>query len=157
MKNAKIIKDAKVIKICLIVIVIAILFFASFFIIRSFTGTDKAVEDYSTAEKFTLHIGLNDKDTYKQEISDENAIKLVTDTALKYTDGFTIYKCQGVYKDKKGDITRENSLIMEFYGTKEEQVKNIMNVLLVKLNQESILLEEKNVKYKFYGKEGVIE
>ena len=79
---------------------------------------------------------------------------IVTNTSLKYTNGFTVYKTQGVYKDAKGQITKENSLVLEYYGANIDQIKSIMNELLVSLNQESILLEEKGVTYQFYSKKG---
>lgn len=68
------------------------------------------------AIKYTLHVGLNDKDTYIQKINDEKALQIVNDTCLKYVDGCTIYRCQGLYKDAKGKSTKENSLAVEIYG-----------------------------------------
>lgn len=106
------------------------------------------------AVKYTLHVGLNDKDTYKQKIDDEKALQLVTDITLKYTDGCTIYRCQGLYKDTKGKTTKESSFVIEIYGASSDEIKNIMDELLVSLNQESILVEKGDVTYEFYSKKG---
>jgi hypothetical protein len=77
-----------------------------------------------TAEevKYTLYIGLNDKNTYTQLLSTEDAANKVADIALKYVDGFTQLSGKGAYKDEKGIITHENCLIFEFYDTNEEQI-----------------------------------
>ncbi|HHU87291.1 MAG TPA: DUF3574 domain-containing protein [Peptococcaceae bacterium] len=105
-----------------------------------------------TAEevKYTLYIGLNDKNTYTQLLSTEDAVNRVADIALKYVDGFTQLSGKGAYKDEKGIITHENCLIFEFYDTNEEQIKAIMDEVLQELNQNSILIERQRVSYEFY-------
>lgn len=100
--------------------------------------------------KYTLYIGLNDKNTYTQLLSTEDAANKVTDIALKYVDGFTQLSGKGAYKDEKGIITHENCLIFEFYDTNEEQIKAIMDEVLQELNQKSILIEKQRVNYEFY-------
>lgn len=106
------------------------------------------------AVRYILHVGLNDKDTYKQKINDEKAMQIVTDITLKYTGGCTIYKCEGLYKDTKGKATKENSLVIEIYGADSKEIKNIMDELLVSLNQESILVEKGDVTYELYSGKG---
>ena len=73
--------------------------------------------------KYILYIGLNDKNTYTQQLSIEDAANKVADIALKYADGFTQLFGKGAYKDEKGIITHENCLIFEFCDTNEEQIK----------------------------------
>jgi hypothetical protein len=103
--------------------------------------------------KYTLYIGLNDKDTYQQEISTEDAERVVTAIVLNYVDGFTQMMAKGVFKDDTGVITYENSLIYEFLDAHEEQITKIMDEVLVALNQTSILVERAKVDFEFY--EGV--
>jgi hypothetical protein len=111
-----------------------------------------------TAEevKYTLYIGLNDKNTYTQLLSTEDAVNRVADIALKYVDGFTQLSGKGAYKDEKGIITHENCLIFEFYDTNEEQIKAIMDEVLQELNQNSRLdplsLENIHLKHFLYLK-----
>jgi len=100
--------------------------------------------------KYTLYIGLNDKDTYTQLLSTEEAEKIVTDIALKYVDGFTKLSGKGAYKDEQGVVTYENSLIFEFYFCSEEQITAIMDEVLPALNQNSILVEKQRVECEFY-------
>ena len=103
--------------------------------------------------KYTMYIGLNDKDTYTQMISYEDAEKKVSDIALKYVDGFTVLSAKGAYKDDKEVITYENSLVIQFLYVSDEQMKSIMDEVLIELNQNSILLEKQTVECDFY--EGV--
>ncbi len=103
--------------------------------------------------KYTMFIGLNDKDTYTQLISYEEAEKKVSNIALKYVDGFTVLSAKGAYKDGKGIITNENSLVFQFLYVTGEQMKSIMDEVLKELNQNSILLEKQKVNCEFY--EGV--
>ena len=43
-------------------------------------------------KKFTLYLGLNDKDTKRQEIATLEAYKITTNLLTSYTDGATILK-----------------------------------------------------------------
>ncbi|WP_127720825.1 DUF3574 domain-containing protein [Clostridium sp. AWRP] len=135
-------------------IIVVIMFFCIILSSCGTVGNKDLLGSQSKATKYTLHIGLNDKNTYKQQISDEKAFQIVTNTSLKYVNGFTIYRCQGLYKDKKSKITKENSLVLEIYGANEKEIKSIMDELLVSLNQESILVEKGDVTYEFYSKKG---
>ncbi len=103
------------------------------------------------AVKYTLYIGLNDKDTYSQKISAGEAEKKVNDIALKYVDGFTQYWAKGAYMDDKKRITYENTLIYTFYSATDEQMKSIMDEVLKELNQNSVLIEKQIMGYEFYG------
>lgn len=112
------------------------------------TGAQK-----SEAVKYTMYIGLNDKNTYTQLIPYEEAEKMVSDIALKYVDGFTELNGKGTYKNEKGVITHENTLVLEFDSTTDQKMNAIMNEVLKKLNQNSILIEKQKTNYEFY--EGV--
>jgi hypothetical protein len=91
-------------------------------------------------KKFILNIGLNDKDTKIQKISTIEAYKIVENTLLnKDIKGYTIYEGQGLYKHDNGEITRENTLIVELMFVEEEQVDKVLQTLKITLNQESIL------------------
>jgi len=109
-----------------------------------------AMQSESQNVKYTIYIGLNDKNTYTQLVSYEEAEKKASDIALKYVDGFTAHAAKGAYKDEKGITTHENSLILEFYNTTDQQMKAIMDEILQELNQNSILMEKQKVNYEFY-------
>lgn len=98
--------------------------------------------------KKTFFVGLNDKNTLKQEISTAQAIKKIKQV-LFYNDYqyFTIANCQGVYvMNSNGESTQENTIeiiIVESFLNHlkhKKQIKNLINDLKQVLNQESILL-----------------
>jgi len=100
--------------------------------------------------KYTLYIGLNDKDTYTQLLSTEEAENKASNIVLKHVDGFTRFLGKGAYQDEKGIVTYENSLVFEIYAATEDQIKAIMDELLQELNQSSILVERERVNCQFY-------
>lgn len=63
--------------------------------------------------KHTLYIGLNDKDTKKQEIDTLEAVKIATNIICRIVDGCTIYNATGIYHHDDGQIVIENSLRIE--------------------------------------------
>lgn len=111
---------------------------------------EKASLGDHTDYKFTMYIGLNDKDTYKQLMSDDEAQQLISKICLKYVDGFTFSRRQGAYKNEKGVVTQESSLVYEFYSVTDKEIRNIMDEAIVQLNQSSILIEKTKVNYQFY-------
>ena len=52
-------------------------------------------------KKFTLYLGLNDKDTKRQEISTLEAYKVVSNLLAKDFGGGTIFEAQGIYKHRQ--------------------------------------------------------
>ena len=88
--------------------------------------------------KYTLYIGLNDKDTKKQEISTNSALLMLA----QYLKDATVQECTGFYTHEKGDIVIEKSLRVEkldFSGTFD--VFAAIRDLKVIFNQESIAVE----------------
>lgn len=95
-------------------------------------------------EKYSLLVGLNDKDTKVQQISTVEAYKILMNIIKPYTDGCTIYEALGYYKHENGDMVQEKSLnieILYFNGEKEKNratTKNIVETIKSVLNQESV-------------------
>lgn len=108
-----------------------------------------AAQNHDTV-KYTIYVGLNDKDTYTQLTSYDEAAKKASEIALKYVDGFTMFSASGAYKDEKGIITHENSLVIEFYSITDQQIKHIMDEILMEFNQNAILMEKQKVNCEFY-------
>lgn len=63
--------------------------------------------------KFTLFVGLNDKDSKKQEISTLNAYKIVYNLIASDFGGGTISEATGIYKHDDGTIVTEITLRIE--------------------------------------------
>lgn len=100
--------------------------------------------------KYNIYIGLNDKDSKKQEVSTrrakQEAIKILNNNNIT---GLTIYEVMGVFKHEDGTITFEKSLKVELLEVEEEDVLRSINELKKALNQECIMLEEEQKKVNF--------
>ena len=101
--------------------------------------------------RYTLTIGLFDKDTKKQKISSDMALKIVSDLVVQTVGYGTIYNGNGIYTHINGSIVVEPSLVYFVDGEKEEESKiNTLAWSIKKaLNQESIMLEKQEVNMCF--------
>ena len=87
-------------------------------------------------KKYTLLIGLNDKDTKTQIISLKRAKQLVVDTC----GDCTISKANGHYTHEDGTKVNENTLRVELLFKADNEVLSMCKKLKKELNQESIAL-----------------
>lgn len=95
--------------------------------------------------KFTLYVGLNDKDSKKQEISTFEAYKIINKLLLNYTNGATIFEATGIYKHDDGTFTTEKTLRIELLFIDRAVVLEIVEQLKKILNQESIAVATENI------------
>lgn len=96
--------------------------------------------------KFTLYVGLNDKDSKKQEISTLEAYKIINKLLLNYTNGATIFEATGIYKHDDGTFTTEKTLRIELLFVDRAVVLEIVEQLKKILNQESIAVSAENIE-----------
>lgn len=96
-------------------------------------------------KKFTLYVGLNDKDTKIQKIDTLTAYKMVENVITKKTDGYTISEAKGYYRHEDGTVTIENTLRIEMLFVDRILVKEFCETLKSMLNQEAIAVEETTV------------
>ncbi len=100
--------------------------------------------------KTTFYIGLNDKDTKAQKITDDKAVDIVEETFDKYSEfGATIYHCNGIYKHVSGGKVREKTIAAFVLDIDESAKKQIIETLKKELNQESILVTDEDIKVTF--------
>lgn len=99
--------------------------------------------------KHTIYIGLNDKDTKRQEITTLTAYKIAANIFTKTTGGATISEAVGIYTHDSGEIVTENTLRCEVYGADAETIKRAAEALKVALNQESVLIETTETESAF--------
>ncbi len=102
-------------------------------------------------KKYTIYLGVNDKDTRKQEIPTETIREQMHEICIKYVDGYTVSVADGFYRDGDGNITHEVSLVYVFIDVPIDSVQKIMDEALVKFNQSSILLEVNKERGTFYS------
>lgn len=100
-------------------------------------------------KKVTLFIGLNDKDSKKQEISALAASKIISNILVSYDEAGTITDAVGIYKHKDGTVITENSLKVEIYSENIARLKQAAFEIKGALNQESILFEVTETESNF--------
>lgn len=101
--------------------------------------------------RYTLTIGLFDKDTKRQKISSDMALRIVSDLVVQTVGYGTIHNGNGIYTHVNGSIVVEPSIIYFVDGEEEEEskIKNLAWMIKKALNQESVMLEESAVKMEF--------
>ena len=101
-------------------------------------------------EKYTLLIGLNDKDTKTQLVNTLEAYKMIMNVIKNYTDGATIYEAFGYYKHENGAMVEEKSLHVEilYFDDSEakEKTKQIVKTIKTILNQETVAVTYSKVE-----------
>lgn len=102
-------------------------------------------------QKYTLYIGLNDRDTYSQKISTSDARQIVDEICARHTDGYTSFNGAGGWVDSSGVLTQEETLVYMFYDIDENHLTQIMDEALDALNQSSILVEKDQAAYTYYS------
>lgn len=117
------------------------------------TGQGVSLSGYDQQEygKYVLYIGTNDKDTYTQLISLDDAKDTVNAICAKYVSGYTVQEANGGWVDEKGNLTEEQTLVYSFSGADEEAITSIMDEVLIALNQNSILVERQDLTYTYYS------
>lgn len=96
--------------------------------------------------KYTLYVGLNDKNTKIQEITTIDAYKIIVNVCKNSgLDGFTLTEATGFYVHDNGDIITEKSIKIEILFADDKTINNITKQLKVILNQESIVKQVEEV------------
>lgn len=103
--------------------------------------------------KTLLTIGLNDKNTERQEIETGAAKNIIANILLNQFNifAFTMFECSGVYKmESTSNIIFENSIRVEI-ATDDEltEADAIIAELKNALNQESIMMEKETKEIFF--------
>lgn len=94
-------------------------------------------------ERYTLSIGLADKDTKTQLIETKDAIGMIQDVCKDCT---IINNVNGAYTHDDGTPVKENTLLVQLLFKQENEVENYVETLKKLLNQESIAVTLDTVK-----------
>lgn len=95
--------------------------------------------------KYTVYMGLFDKDSKRQEYDTITAYKMIQNIATQIFDGATISEASGIYKHDNGEVVVEPTIRIELMFTDLETVKGFCNELKGMFNQESIVLQVEEV------------
>ena len=89
-----------------------------------------------------LYIGLNDKDTKCQEITNLDAKAEISAILFKYfPNGVTLQECQGMYRHEDGTVVCENTIKVTLFNYEFVGISNVIEEIKHKLNQESVATE----------------
>ena len=100
--------------------------------------------------KYTLYLGLNDKDSKHQEISTIEAYKVVSNLISKDFEGGTIFEAKGIYKHNDGTIVIETTLRIELLFAEKNEVMKLCGTLKKIFNQESIAVQQEIINSELY-------
>lgn len=86
-----------------------------------------------------LYVGLKDKDTKKQEISNLKAKNIIKDLCKTLEIDCTLLRAHGIYTHATGEQIEENTIVIEIleFDTQLE-LRLLIKILKEFLNQESI-------------------
>lgn len=93
-------------------------------------------------KKFTLYLGLNDKDTKLQKYSTVESYKIISNLIKARFDGGTISEAVGLYKHEDKTWVNEVTLRIELMFVTKEEVREFVNLLKEMFNQESVAVNE---------------
>ena len=101
--------------------------------------------------RYTLTIGLFDKNTKKQKFSYDLARKVISNLVTEIIGFGTVSDGNGIYTHVNGEVVVEPSIIFFVDGEKDlkDKVVNLAWSIKKALNQESVMLEETAVKMEF--------
>ena len=89
--------------------------------------------------KFTIYLGLNDRETGHQEISTINAYKICCNLIAERFGGGTIFEADGIYHNPEtGSVDIEKSFRIELFTDDENAVDNFAEELCRVFNQHSV-------------------
>jgi hypothetical protein len=95
--------------------------------------------------RYTISVGLFDKDTHMQEISTIDAYKIMTRLVMKHSDGGTITEGTGLYTHKDGSVVIEPTLIVSLLFVDRETILILIDEIKNLFNQETVALEEMEI------------
>ena len=101
-------------------------------------------------KKYTLSIGLNDKDQYSQIVTFETAKDIIVKELSRQGLDCTVYRANGVYTHENGTTVLEETVRVDCYQFDSvsifDRVVKSCASLKVLLNQESIAYEVQDVE-----------
>ena len=102
-------------------------------------------------DKYTLYLGLNDKDTYEQIISTEDALEKANLICAKHAGGYTQLSARGGWTNDDGSLGHENTIVYVVYDISEENLKAMLDEFLKEFNQSSVLVEKETTAHIYYS------
>ena len=93
-------------------------------------------------KNFIIYLGLKDKDTKKQILSDIQSYQKAENILKSFRVGFSIVEQTGGYFHENGEYVTEKSLQIKLFLDNLPKVERIALELKKQFNQESIIIEQ---------------
>ena len=101
--------------------------------------------------KYTLYLGLNDKDTFEQKISTEDAIEKANKICAAHSGGYTQFTAKGGWTNDDGTLGHENTLVYMIYDIEDSDLKAMLDEFIKEFNQSSVLVEKSDSAHIYYS------
>lgn len=108
------------------------------------------VNNNTTDKEYVLYLGLNNKDTNKQEIDTERAKEKVREILLEFVNEYTLQEAEGGWTSEDNIFYRETTIICILKNVDSKKLPLLLEKLLKEFNQECILVEEDSLWETFY-------
>ena len=108
---------------------------------------NRAVDE---TDYYILYVGTNDKDTYKPEISLEEAFGKVEAICVKYLKGATFDTAKETWKDETGTLPHENTIQIFICHADIDTIHKLSDEILKELNQNSIMILKGHASIQYY-------
>ena len=100
-------------------------------------------------KRYTISVGLNDKDEKLQKVQTEKVLRLVKNCCKGYSMAFSSYLQDGGYIHDNGEYVLEKSVCIVFVEPDEKLVEEVAKDLCAFLNQESVMITVDEIEYFF--------
>lgn len=105
---------------------------------------------FAAGIRFTVYVGLNDKDAGEQLVPTNEAKTRLNAIASRHVDGFTVRHAEGFWTNASGEAESEETLVYDFLDSTDGQVAAIVAQMKTAMNQEAVLVERIGTTHVFY-------
>ena len=92
------------------------------------------------AKRYTIYVGLADRNEYEQKVSFEKASSLVSNVCRNYNMSFSLVLQKGGYFHHNGQFVDETSLAVSLINADKHLVDEVASDLCCFFNQESVMV-----------------
>ena len=100
-------------------------------------------------KRYTISVGLHDKDEKRQKIETERVLRLVTNCCKGYSMAFSSYLKDGGYIHENGEYVIEKSVCIVFIDPEDQLIEEVAKDLCAFMNQESVMVTVEEVECYF--------
>lgn len=107
------------------------------------------IMEFLKKTKYDIFIGLNDMQTFKEELSTEEIMRHILNYFEREGVDFSMSFLDGAYQYENREFVSEKSLALNLIGADEAFVHRIGRALKTLLNQENVLISKSEVEVMF--------